>query len=70
MWRGNLANVRPALPKYPRSPCPDGPRLTLTFDMGSGRGSIVFNSEWGYIPDGVQVRIAYKDEDRLRIELR
>jgi hypothetical protein len=43
-----------------------------SFRYGSGRGSIVFNSEWnhGYIHNGVQARIAYKDEDILRIEVR
>ena len=45
---------------------------TKSFRYGSGRGSIVFNSEWnhGYIHDGVQARIAYKDADILRIEIR
>ena len=60
-------------------PMPPGGHSTESFDIdktsfryGSGRGSIVFNSEWnhGYIHNGVQVRIAYKDEDILRIEVR
>ena len=59
-------------------PMPPGGHSTESFDIdktsfryGSGRGSIVFNSEWnhGYIHNGVQVRIAYKDEDILRIEV-
>jgi len=60
-------------------PMPPGGHSTESFDIdktsfryGSGRGSIVFNSEWnhGYIHNGVQVRIVYKDEDILRIEVR
>jgi hypothetical protein len=60
-------------------PMPPGGHSTESFDIdktsfryGSGRGSIVFNSEsnHGYVHDGVQVRIAYKDEDILRVEVR
>ncbi len=60
-------------------PMPSGGHSTETFDInkksfryGGGRGSIVFNSEWnhGYIHNGVQARIAYKDEDILRIEIK
>lgn len=60
-------------------PMPSGGHSTESFDIdktsfryGSGRGSIVFNSEWnhGYIHNGVQARIAYKEKDILRIEIK
>ena len=43
-----------------------------SFKYGSGWGSIVFKSEWnhGYIRNGSQVRISYKGEDILRVEVR
>jgi hypothetical protein len=45
---------------------------TKSFEYGSGWGSIVFNSDWnrGYIRNGGQVRISYRNEDILRVELR
>jgi len=45
---------------------------TTSFAYGSGWGSIVFNSEWnhGFIRNGVQVRISYRDGDILRVETR
>jgi hypothetical protein len=44
---------------------------TESFHYGSGWGSIVFNSEWnrGYIHNGAQVRLAYRGDDILRIEV-
>jgi hypothetical protein len=43
-----------------------------SFQYGSGWGSTVLNSEWnhGYIHNGVEVRITYKDGDILRVEVR
>ncbi len=58
-------------------PMPPGGHSTESFDIGrasfrygSGWGSIVFNSEWnrGYLHDGAQLRIAYKNGDILRID--
>ena len=60
-------------------PMPPGGHSTESFNIGStsfrygsGWGSIVFNSEWnhGYIHNGAQVRIAYKNEEILRVEAR
>jgi hypothetical protein len=43
-----------------------------SFAYGSGWGSIVFNSEWnhGYIHNGARVRISYRDENILRVEVK
>ena len=43
-----------------------------SFQYGSGWGSILFNSEWnsGYIHNGAQVRISYRDGNILRVEIK
>lgn len=60
-------------------PMPPGGHATESFEINkipfryrSGSGSVFFNSEWnrGYVHDGVQVRISYKDEHILRVEIR
>ena len=45
---------------------------STSFRYGSGWGSIVFNSDWnhGYIHSGALVRIAFRNGDILRIELK
>jgi hypothetical protein len=42
------------------------------FSYGSGWGSITFDSDWntGFIHNGVQVRIAYRNGEILRIEVK
>jgi hypothetical protein len=59
-------------------PMPPGGHATESFTVGNvpfhygaGWGSIVFNSEWnhGNLRNGAHVRIAYKNEDILRIEV-
>ena len=43
-----------------------------SFQYGSGWGSIVFNSDsnHGYIHSSASVRITYRDEDILRVEIK
>jgi hypothetical protein len=60
-------------------PMPPGGHSTESFQIGptsfaygSGWGSLAFNSDWnrGYIHNGARVRIAYKDGNILRVEVR